>query len=69
MGASSDLFYASMEIYHGKLTLGNVCRTHSMQFTVVKGSFTAEIAPRVTAPYVLLSTYGVVDHGIMQLEL
>ena len=62
MGASSDLFYASMEIYHGKLTLGNVCRTHSMQLTVVK-------APYVTAPYVLLSTYGVVDHGIMQLEL
>ena len=28
MGASSDLFDVSMEIYHGKFTLGNVGHTH-----------------------------------------
>lgn len=65
MGASSDIFEVSMEIYHEKSTLGNVARTHSMQFTVVKGSFTAANVPRVTAPYVLPSTYGVVDYAIM----
>ena len=41
MGASSDLFDVSMEIYHEKSTRRNVACTHSMQFTVVKGSFTA----------------------------
>ena len=39
-GATCDLFYLSMGIYHGKFTFGNIAYTHLMQFPVVRGSFT-----------------------------
>ena len=50
MGASCDLFYVSMDIYHGKFTSGKCGHTHLMQFPVVKGSFTTVNVLCVTAP-------------------
>ena len=48
-GASCDLFFVVMDIYHGKFTSGNVGHPHKMQFPVVKGQFTKKV-PLVTAP-------------------
>ena len=55
MGASPDLFDVSMEICHGKFTLGNVGHTHLMQFPVVKGSPTLVKVLRVSSPIMPLN--------------
>ena len=59
MGASCDLFYVSMDNYHGKINyLGNVGHTPQMRFPAVKGSFTTvKVTPCNRTYYIILRDF------------
>ena len=57
-----------MEIYLGKISVGNCRHTHLMQFIMVKGSFTTVKLLRVTAA--INTIFGKLDyHWLTCLEL